>query len=47
MVMPMRRDKCYPGRGNGLKIPLLPEKFTSEPSRTLERVATADIQIVG
>ena len=46
MVMQMRGDKCNPGRGKWVKIPLLPEMkekgvlTTSEPSETLERVTT-------
>ena len=47
----MRGDKCYPGNGKRVKIPLLPENVgkgvltTSEPSETLERVMTPTIQI--
>ena len=46
MVMQMRGDKCYPGRGKWVKIPLLPENAGKRSLNylgtlgTLERVMT-------
>ena len=46
MVMKMRGDKCYPGRGKWLKIPLLPEnvgKSSLNYFGTLERLTPVTI----
>ena len=43
MVMQMRGDKCYPGRGKWMKIPLLPENVGNRSVNnlgTLRRVTT-------
>ena len=43
MVMKMRKDKGFPGRGKWVKIPLLPEhvgKRSLNYLGTLERVTT-------
>ena len=37
MVMQMTEDKCYPGRGKWVKIPLLPE---NEDKRSLNYLGT-------
>ena len=43
MVMQLRGDKCYPGRGKWVKIPLLPENVGKGVLTTLERVTTCAI----
>ena len=48
MVMQMRKDKCYPGRGKWMKIPLLLEnvgKMSLNYLGTLERVTTISIKV--
>ena len=35
MVMKMRGDKCYPGRGKWVKIPLLPGNQPRNPEEPL------------
>ena len=51
MVMQMREDKCYPGIGKWVKIPLLPENVRKRSLnylgtlRTLERVTTEGFEM--
>ena len=51
MVMQMRGDKCYPGRGKWVKIPLLPENAGKRSLNylgtlgTLERVTTTSLYV--
>ena len=39
MVMKMRRDKCHPGRGKRVKIPLIPNNV-GKKSVNHDRVTT-------